>query len=88
MSVVPVSQFELVRQRKSFQRFIADQSWHEVLDQESRLIAAVNKASHDSEKDMASLLAEMCTVIGVYRDLIDKCSVRIDADAMSNKLLP
>ena len=82
MSVVPVSQFQLVRERKNFERVIAKKSWHQVVDQEQRLIAAVNEAGDDCDKDLASLIAEMRTVISVYRDLIDQCSIRVD-DAKS-----
>lgn len=78
MSVVPVSQVELVRERKGFERVISQRSWHQVLDQEKRLIAAVNEASEDSAKDMASLLSEMRTVVALYRDLIDQCAVRVE----------
>ena len=88
MSVVPVSQFELVRERKSFERVIEDRSWHELFDQEKKLITAVNRASEDSEKDLASLLTEMRTVVAVYRDLIDRCSMSIDAGVVGDKTLP
>lgn len=71
--LVPFSQLQLCRQRKSLSDALASRDWDSIKRLDQSLIDSVNSAADDPGRDMATLLKELKVVVGLYRDIIQQC---------------
>jgi N-methylhydantoinase B/oxoprolinase/acetone carboxylase alpha subunit len=71
--VVPASQMVLMRKRKELCQLIQDNKWNEVSEMERELFNDINRAVQDPERSPKELLAELGSVISVYKELSALC---------------
>lgn len=71
--VVPASQMVLMRKRKELCQLIQENKWSEVSDMERELFNDINRAVQDPNRSPKELLAELGSVISVYKELSALC---------------
>lgn len=72
-TLVPFSQLELCRQRKSLGDALQARDWCSIQDLDQRLIESVDAAADDADRDMGSLLKELKVVVALYREILREC---------------
>ena len=73
MSVIPASQIVLMRKRKQLHVLMQERRWDEVAQIEAELFEDIKLATQDPQRSPKQLLAELGSVIRVYRELSDLC---------------
>jgi len=80
MSVVPVTQLSLSRQRKAMSDALDDHSWESIAGIDNALSSALDAAVADPEKDMKVLLSELGEILKVYKQVV--LSSQAEADEL------
>ena len=73
MSVIPSSQLSLMRKRRQLNELVQSGQWDQILELESDLFAEIDFAVQDPHRSPKELLAELGSVIRIYRELSDLC---------------
>jgi hypothetical protein len=73
MSVVPVSQLSLSRQRKAMSEALNENSWQSMAEIDKQLAGALAQAVEDPEKDMKVLLGELGNIVKLYKGVVLAC---------------
>ncbi len=73
MAVVPASQMVLMRKRKQLHQLMKEHKWDQIADIEKQLYNDINRAVEDQERSPKELLAELGSVIAVYKELSTLC---------------
>jgi hypothetical protein len=71
--VVPASQLVLMRKRKKLYQLMKEHKWDEVSAIELELYEDINRAVQDPDRSSKELLAELGSVISVYKELTTLC---------------
>lgn len=79
MVIIPHTQMVLGRERKQLNSALASGDWKAVKEGDSRLMAALSRATDDPAKDMSALLKELREVVGLYRDILNRCDHGVQA---------
>lgn len=85
MAIIPHTQMVLGRERKQLNTALATGDWSAVKRGDTRLMAALSRATDDPGKDMSALLKELREVVGLYRDILNQCDHRVQALAHREK---
>ncbi len=75
MPVVPVSQLSLMRKRRQLRELMESGQWDQLLEMESELFSQINLAVSDPERSSRELLSELGSIIRLYRELSECCSL-------------
>ena len=73
MAVIPASQLVLMRKRKQLHQLMKAHRWEEVAAIESELFREINAAAQDPQRSPKELLAELGSVIALYKELSALC---------------
>ncbi|ODS24716.1 hypothetical protein AB835_02270 [Candidatus Endobugula sertula] len=73
MTVIPASQMLLMRKRRHLCGLMKEQRWDEVSLIEGELFNEINTAVQDPQRSPKELLAELRSVISVYKELSALC---------------
>jgi len=73
MAVIPQSQLVLMRKRKQLHELMREHRWAEVATIEAELFREINRAVQDSQRSPKELLAELGSVINLYKELSLLC---------------
>jgi hypothetical protein len=71
--VVPASHLVLMRKRKKLYQLMKEHKWDEVSAIELELYEDINRAVQDPDRSSKELLAELGSVISVYKELTTLC---------------
>jgi hypothetical protein len=70
MTLVPVSQTNLVRARREMEKFFEMGDWQAVRDWDQLLATQLNQAFDDPERDHRMLLGELSKILGLYSEMV------------------
>ena len=73
MTVIPQSQLVLMRKRKKLHGLMEAHKWGEVAAIEAELFREINIAVQDENRSPKELLAELGSVINLYKELSILC---------------
>lgn len=79
MAIIPHTQLMLGRERKQLSGALACGDWSAIKQGDSRLMAALSRATDDPAKDMTALLNELREVVGLYRGILNQCDLSVQA---------
>lgn len=72
-TVIPASQLVLMRKRRELHQLIKAHRWEDVSKIERELFHDINMAAEDPKRSPKELLAELSSVISLYKELSALC---------------
>lgn len=79
MSVVTVSQMNLMRTRRQMREAFLAQDWDTVQQWDQLLAVQLNKAFDDPERDNTLLIKELEHILGLYADMVESLPDEVSA---------
>lgn len=78
MAVIPHSQLSLVRKRRYLKDLVDQRRWDEIVKVECELYQEIKSAVNDPKRSSAELLAELGTIVRLYKEISILCHSKDD----------
>lgn len=72
MSIISSVQFELSRKRKALEQALEQKDWSGIQQLDAELVALMQAAAVDPQRDPMVLLKELGKVLALYRELVNQ----------------